>query len=225
MEGMEHYAPPPPDVQAQYPYQYNDAAPPPPDVMMGGPGPEAYPPPPDGAADGQQPGSMQQQDYDNGAGEAPAPDAAAAPLPPPPPPAMTARRHKWGPPMDEGKTEGGDEAGERKKKRRSRWEESDKPCTAIVVAAPAGSVIGSFTFPKEVTLSGGIKVRAARSVRHCKGLRAGWTPVWGAEALCRLFERFLRAGVGQQRSCWGLVCAGDTAQLADRRAVSCRPQD
>ena len=50
-------------------------------------------------------------------------------------------------------------AGERKRKRRTRWEEPEKPSNAIVVAAPAGSAIGSFTYPKEVDICGGaIKV-------------------------------------------------------------------
>lgn len=93
----------------------------------------------------------------------PAPEA----LPPPPPPAP-ARRHRWGPSMDApaesgtpapGSGEG--DGGERKRKKKSRWEDSEKPSTAIVVAAPPGSAIGSFSFPKEVHLSGGITVRGA----------------------------------------------------------------
>jgi hypothetical protein len=55
-----------------------------------------------------------------------------------------------------------EETGEqtKKRKRRTRWEEPEKPSNAIVVAAPAGSLIGSFTYPKEVSICGGtIKVR------------------------------------------------------------------
>eukprot|EP00983_Pelagomonas_calceolata_P109013 1159515-Pelagomonas_calceolata.AAC.2 len=62
-----------------------------------------------------------------------------------------------------GENAGGEGAGgERKRKRRTRWEEPEKPSNAIVVAAPAGSLIGSFTYPKEVSICGGtIKVRVS----------------------------------------------------------------
>jgi hypothetical protein len=70
--------------------------------------------------------------------------------------------------MDGGTAEAAD-TGTTKRRKRSRWEEAEKPSTAIVVAAPAGTSIGSFTFPKEVMLSMGLKVRFR--ARRCQSLK------------------------------------------------------
>ncbi len=53
--------------------------------------------------------------------------------------------------------------GERRRKKRSRWEESEQPSNAIVVAAPPGLGMSQFTFPKEVKLSNGIVVSGSES--------------------------------------------------------------
>ncbi len=97
----------------------------------------------------------------------------AAAYPPAPLPAEPAadplrkRRHVWGPAVKEpppleaaaaaGAAPAADADAQPKKKRKSRWESSEE---AIVVPSMAGgALIIPGQFPKEVTLSSGIKVR------------------------------------------------------------------
>ncbi len=84
-------------------------------------------------------------------------------LPPPP-----VKRHRWGPAMNEpppaaaadggadGREHGG---GEKKRKRKSRWETDDSKALAIVPSDGSSRALIA-VFPKEVTLSNGITVRA-----------------------------------------------------------------
>ena len=65
------------------------------------------------------------------------------------------KRNRWGPtalPVGDAQTPGEAQAEPPKRKRKSRWEEPDNT-TAMVLA----------NIPKEITLSGGIKVRGAAS--------------------------------------------------------------
>jgi hypothetical protein len=91
-------------------------------------------------------------------------EASAEVILPPPP----MKKHRWGPPMNQ-QPEGagadgqapGDaagEGGEKKRKRKSRWEKDDL-ATAMVLAGDGSNRSIVAVFPKEVMLSNGIKVR------------------------------------------------------------------
>ena len=82
------------------------------------------------------------------------PEEAAAPVSLPPPPV---KRHRGGPPKNEPAAGTGDEGGEKKRKRKSRWE-TDETAMAIVPAGDGSNRAMVAVFPKEVTLSSGLKV-------------------------------------------------------------------
>lgn len=185
--------------------------------------PTFYPPPPDYQQQQQQDGSFQngmeyappqQEDAAPPPAEAqPQPGPDSLPLPPPPAPQ---RRHRWGPPMDEVNKAGeGGEAERGRRKKRSRWEEPDQPSMAIVVAAPPGSAIGSFSFPKSVTLSGGITVRVhvtSGSVmrdlaQHCPCACCAWA-CDGMRSVC--MHMIVMSSVQHDPVAWAL--AGITGQ-------------
>lgn len=126
------------------------------DVQMGADEPAgvmhvetSFPPPPDGSI-ALPPPPVNEVPPSSTEALPPPPALGDLPLPPPP-----ARRQRWG--AAQGEDAAGAGEGEKKKKKRSRWEEPE-PSNAIVVAAPTGCLVSTFTFPKEVTLSNGMKV-------------------------------------------------------------------
>ena len=148
------------------------AAPPPTDngeaiaVEMEVGSPPMYPPPTEGPPlEGD---NAQQQDFP---GPPPLEDDFQLPGPPPGPPKL---RHRWGPvigpdglpipgtappPREEPEPSEADKKEERKKKRKSRWEEPET-CTAMIAVQPGGAIVTG-TFPKELMLTGGLRVRPA----------------------------------------------------------------
>lgn len=170
------------------------------DALNGG---ESLPPAPAHAASetgapdagwGQQPGSdAQQQPEVNGNGGSAAGEEAA--LPPPP-----ARRHRWGKPMNQpdpsaaaaegaaaaaGEGAGGEGAESRKRKRKSRWETDESLAKAIVPAGDGSSRALIAVFPKDVTLSNGLKVRLGCSQgTACRPCQPATAPPHAARRAC-----------------------------------------
>lgn len=169
---------------------------------------------------GQQPGSdAQPQPAADGNGGSVAAGEEAA-LPPPP-----ARRHRWGKPMNQpdpsaaaaegaaaaaGEGAGGEGAESRKRKRKSRWETDESLAKAIVPAGDGSSRALIAVFPKDVTLSNGLKVRLG----CCQGT-TGW-PCKPATACSQAGLHAPMQPDGHARACIGALAR------AENLASTCR---